>query len=251
MHNQVAAQRCRGAAEKTAKKIVTDEKSFDLFVTEMMVDLSECEYPSIETMVMYASWMTRRRQKACLAQRADSGPRREGLGKTTIRNMLTELFSHSWPRRYPAWAALSKAERATYEDEVLTQVLGLYKLSSGAVDVDPVAAERAAQLRVQTGMVTSRKHFFKTEVYQVQDAILQEERVNWAIVLGAALALLQSTAARSGMLTTDSFDSGSHFWGGEHPLRVRDIKHSVHDVISEWALPRLAGADDARVEAGA
>ena len=91
--DQVAVQRSRGAAAKTSVKIATDERSFDLFVTEMQVELPADSYPSIETMVMYASWMTRRRQKACLAQRPDSGPRRTGLGKATIRNMVTELFS--------------------------------------------------------------------------------------------------------------------------------------------------------------
>jgi hypothetical protein len=48
-------------------------------------------YPSAGTMVEFAAWLTRRRERVCLAQRVDSGPRLVGLVRTTIRNMLTEL----------------------------------------------------------------------------------------------------------------------------------------------------------------
>ena len=42
-------------------------------------------------MVEFAAWLTRRRERVCLAQRVDSGPQLVGLVRTTIRNMLTEL----------------------------------------------------------------------------------------------------------------------------------------------------------------
>ena len=42
-------------------------------------------------MVDFAAWLTRRRERVCLAQRVDSRPRLVGLVRTTIRNMLTEL----------------------------------------------------------------------------------------------------------------------------------------------------------------
>ena len=61
--------------------------------------------------------------------------------------------------------------------------------------------------------MSSRKHFYRTEVYQVQDVLLKEKvSVNFAIVLGAATAFLQATAARSGMFTKDEYDKRSAFW---------------------------------------
>ena len=61
--------------------------------------------------------------------------------------------------------------------------------------------EHTAQLLLQTGPVSTRKHFYKTEVYQVQDVLLAETKdVNAAVVLGAAAAIMQSTGARCGML---------------------------------------------------
>ena len=91
-------------------------------------------YPSAGTMVEFAAWLTRRRERVCLAQRVDSGPRLVGLVSRTIRNMLTELFAHVWPRRYAAWRSLSKQERAVYENEVLEPIAGLHKLGSQVAD---------------------------------------------------------------------------------------------------------------------
>ena len=135
-------------------------------------------------MVEFAAWLTRRRERVCLAQRVDSGPRLVGLVSRTIRNMLTELFAHAWPRRYAAWRSLSKQERAVYENEVLEPIAGLHKLGSQVTDGAEGMA-RGEQLRAQTGAVSTRKHFYRTEVFQVQDVLLKEKgRVNWAIVLG-------------------------------------------------------------------
>ena len=82
--------------------------------------------------------------------------------------------------------------------------------------------------------MSSRKHFYRTEVYQVQDVLLKEKvRVNFAIVLGAATAFLQATAARSGMFTKDEYDKRSAFWCGQHPLRVRDVKFAAQKLLVE------------------
>ena len=118
--------------------------------------------------------------------------------------MLTELFTHSWPRLWPAYAALEQTERAAYENAILKDVDALHKqaaLTTAAAEAACEAAseqrERAAQLTAQTAPVTERKHFFPTEVYQVQGALLAEEDdVNGTIALGAACALMQTTAAR-------------------------------------------------------
>ena len=98
--------------------------------------------------------------------------------------MLTELFVHAWLRRFAAWRSLSKQERAVYENEVLEPIAGLHKLGSQVTDGAEGMA-RGEQLRAQTGAVSTRKHFYRTEVFQVQDVLLKEKgRVNWAIVLG-------------------------------------------------------------------
>ena len=91
---------------------------------------------------------------------------------------------------------------------ILKQVDGLHKqaalTTAGSSEPTEAERERAAQLTAQTAPVTERKHFYRTEVYQVQDALLaEEEDVNGAIALGAAaaliMALMQTTAARCGM----------------------------------------------------
>eukprot|EP00964_Phaeocystis_antarctica_P163947 scaffold141118_cov383-Phaeocystis_antarctica.AAC.1 len=125
-------------------------------------------------MVEFAAWLTRRRERVCLAQRVDSGPRLVGLVRTTIRNMLTELFAHAWPRRFAAWKALSKQKRAAHENEVLEPIAGLHKLGSQVADGSEATA-RGEQLRAQTGAVSTRKHFYRTEVFQIQDVLLKEK----------------------------------------------------------------------------
>ena len=96
--------------------------------------------------------------------------------------------------------------------------------------------ERAAQLTAQTAPVTERKHFYRTEVHQIQDALLaEEEDVNGAIALGAACALMQTTAARCGMLTKDAYDAKSVRWSDENPLRVRDVTYSLRELMVEGA----------------
>ena len=75
----------RGIAQKTAGKVATDEHSFDLFVAEQELSLMEGMYPSEDTMVEFASWLTRHRERVCLAQRPDSGPRLEGLVGWCVR----------------------------------------------------------------------------------------------------------------------------------------------------------------------
>ena len=55
---------------------------------------------------------------------------------------------------------------------------------------------RAAQLLAGTAPVTERKHFYRTEVHQIQDVLLAEkEDPNGAIALGAACALMQVSPA--------------------------------------------------------
>ena len=114
-----------GIVPKTAAKVATDEHTWELFVEEQSLEVHA--YPTEEQVVEFAVWMSMRRERACLAQRAEAGARLTGLVKRTARNMLSELFTHAWPRRWPAYAALEKKEKAAYEDAILKQVDGLHK----------------------------------------------------------------------------------------------------------------------------
>ena len=87
------------------------------------------------------------RERACLAQRADSGPQLEGKAKRTIRNMLTELFKHSWPRLWPEYAALGRTERAAYQDAVLQQVDGLHKTVAAEAEGEATEEHSASARR--------------------------------------------------------------------------------------------------------
>ena len=92
-----------GIVFKTAAKVATDERTWELYVDEQEVEIGG--YPTAEQVVEFAIWMTMHRERACLAQRLNAGPRLTGKVRRTIRNMLTELFTHAWPRRWPAYAA--------------------------------------------------------------------------------------------------------------------------------------------------
>ena len=87
----------RSRRTKTAGKVATDEHSWELYVAEQGVVVGE--YPSTEQVVEFAIWLSMHRERACLAQRADSGPRLTGVVLRTIRNMISELFNHAWAGR--------------------------------------------------------------------------------------------------------------------------------------------------------
>ena len=64
--------------------------------------------------------------------------------------------------------------------------------------------QKAADARVcmfrQTEEVYKRKHAYRTEVFQIQDHFINEKKhVNQALIGHAAVAIIQSTAARVGM----------------------------------------------------
>ena len=59
-------------AAKTAGKVATDERTFDEFLEEREQWIDEGMYPSRETMVEFVAWLTRRRERVCLAQRVES-----------------------------------------------------------------------------------------------------------------------------------------------------------------------------------
>ena len=74
--------RVDGIVAKTAGKVATDERTFDQFVNEQAVRLEEGMYPSAETMVEFAAWLTRRRERVCLGTVL---PREPGLYAVALR----------------------------------------------------------------------------------------------------------------------------------------------------------------------
>ena len=70
---------------------------------------------------------------------------------------------------------LSKQEKVVYENDVLERIAGLHKIGS-QLDDGAEANARGEQLRAQTSAVSTRKHFYRTEVYQVQDVLLTGDR---------------------------------------------------------------------------
>ena len=64
---RTSMQRVDGIVAKAAGKVATDEHTFDQFVDEQAVRLEEGMHPSAETMVEFAAWLTRRRERVCLA----------------------------------------------------------------------------------------------------------------------------------------------------------------------------------------
>jgi hypothetical protein len=65
-----AAEARGGIVDKTAAKIATDERTWLLYVEEQRLNLGD--YPSKEQVVEFAVWMTRHRERACLAQRVEA-----------------------------------------------------------------------------------------------------------------------------------------------------------------------------------
>ena len=201
LEEEVARSAAHGAslALKTAKKVESDARAWDEYVLDMSIVV--CNYPTVEQVVGFGAWLSRRRQRACLAQRTDEVPVLTGVQRRTARNMMSELIKHAWPRRWASFAALDKPAIALYTSTVMDRFDALhgYAAQAAAAASGGEGAARAAHLRAQTAPATTRKHFYKTEVEQVQDVLLGETvKVNLAIALGAAAAIMQTTAARSG-----------------------------------------------------
>ena len=61
-------------------------------------------------------------------------------------------------------------------------------------------------------------------MFQLQDLFIGEkENVNEALIAHSVVKVIQSTAARVGMMTKTRHDGTSVRWKKENPLRVRDV----------------------------
>ena len=137
-----------GLVAKSLEKVACDERLWDRFLTAQPLKKG-VKCPPVAKVVAFGAWMTRTRQRACLAQRDGNGPERKGQGRHTARCVLTQLSDHVWMRRYPEFAKLPKAKRAEYWSDILEEADGLHKATLGGGE-DSVDSERAEQLLQQT-----------------------------------------------------------------------------------------------------
>ena len=85
-------------------------------------------------------------------------------------------------------------------------------------------------------------HVSLSQMFQLQDLFIGEkENVNEALIAHATLAIMQSTAARVGMMTKTRHDATSVRWKKENPLRVRDVVHKVRKLVLQNAQGTCAG----------
>ena len=72
-----AAAKSGGIVAKTAGKVATDVHTWNQFVEEQGVEIGE--YPTEAQAVTFATWLSMRRERVCLAQREGSTARLTGL----------------------------------------------------------------------------------------------------------------------------------------------------------------------------
>ena len=79
-------------------------------------------------------------------------------------------------------------------------------------------------------------------MFQMQDLLISETaNINEALIAHAAIAVMQSTAARVGMFTKTRHDFKSARWDHDNPLRVRDVMHKVKKLVLKNASGACAG----------
>ena len=158
-----------------------------------------------------------------------------------MRNYVSELANNRWATKYGAFGKLEDAQQKRYWSEIFTAYKALYA-SASKVTASPEEEERAEQLVAQTERVYQRQHVYRTEMFQLQDLFIGEtEDINEALIAHAAVAIMQSTAARIGMLTKTRHDGTSVRWKKENPLRVRDVVHKVRKLVLRKASGECAG----------
>jgi len=195
-----------GAAlvQASIEHLDTAERSWDKHVREGGIKITA--YPSAKQVLTYMVTMSRERQRMCLAQR---GKRRKGRQKGVVKKYVSEMANNLWATKYPAFGKLAPLEQKEYWGQIFGGYKAMYAAASAPAATEE-DEERAEQLLAQTEEVYKRKHFYRTEMQQLQDLLISEGvSVNQALIFHAALAVMQSTAARVGMLTKTRHDEQS------------------------------------------
>ena len=197
-------------------------------------------YPTARQVVVFMAKMSRERQRMCLAQR---GKRRKGRQKDLVRNYVAEMGNNLWATKYPAFGQLDGAEQQKYWAKVFGAYKALYAAAAQKItSEDAELEERVEELVANTERVYQRQHVYRTEMFQLQDLFISEKQnVNEALITHAAVAIMQSTAARVGMMTKTRHDATSVRWKKENPLRVRDVIHKVRKLKLTKASGECAG----------
>ena len=139
---------------------------------------------------------------------------------------------------YPAFGRLDEAAQKSYWAKVFGGYKALYAAASQPTSTEE-EEERAEQLVAQTERVYQRHHVYRSEIFQIQDLLIGEtENVNEALIAHAVVAIMQSSAARVGMMTKTRHDNTSVRWKNENPLRVRDVIHKVRKLVLKKARAR-------------
>jgi hypothetical protein len=214
----------------------TAERLWDKWVQESNVTIDG--YPTEKQVVTFMSKLSRTRQRMCLAQR---GTRRNGGQRSVIKNYVSEMANNLWDSKYKPFGELEPRQQQEY----WSKIFGAYKAMYAAASAAPASEadeERSEQLIAQTEAVYKRAHCYRTEMFQLQDACIGEkENVNEALIAHAAIAIMQSTAARVGMFTKTRHDGTSVRWKKENPLRVRDVIHKVRKLVLTKAKGQCEG----------
>ena len=72
------------------------ERSWDKYVEQSGTKVRG--FPTEKQVLMYLSYMSRTRERECLAQR---GKRRQGRQKSVARNYVAEMANNRWTTKYP------------------------------------------------------------------------------------------------------------------------------------------------------
>lgn len=167
----------------------TAEGLWDRWVQES--DTSIDGYPSEVQVMTFMCKMSRTRQRMCLAQR---GKRRTGGQRSVIKNYVSEMANNLWDTKYPAFAELETREQKEYWSKIFKAYGSMYASASAVAETEE-DEERAEQLITQTEAVYKRKHCYRTEMFQLQDAcIAEKDNVNEALIMHAALARVGMSA---------------------------------------------------------
>ena len=225
--DRAAAVQRGGYVQKSLEHLRSAERKLEAFLSQFPLSRGE-QYPSADKMIEFVAWCTRTRERQCLAQREVGGVAREGMAKRTVRNYISEMRNHLWEEKYKGFALLSRGECCAYWQQVVEGFDGIYAAASSNGGPGDADSERVQQLVCQTAATSTREHFYRTEIHQVQDVFVAErERVNWALLSDQVVSIIQSSAARIGMICKDASDKDCLRWADENVLRVRDIKFAV------------------------
>ncbi|EOD38198.1 hypothetical protein EMIHUDRAFT_98068 [Emiliania huxleyi CCMP1516] len=213
-----AMQQGNGLVQATLEHLETAERSWDRFV-ELGGEVID-GYPS------------------------ERGVRRKGVQKNAVRNYVAEMANNLWQTKYPGFGELSVAARREYWSTIFRAYKAMYA-SASAPAATMEDEERAEQLVAQTEEVYKRQHVYRTEIFQLQDLFIGEqesiESVHEDLITHSALAIMQSSAARIGMMAKTRHDERTVRWKKENPLRVRDVVHKVRKLVLTKATGVCAG----------